>query len=102
MPDTWVEGETATRVYTLLNNGVAHDLTGATVTLEARDKNGTDVAIAGTVAIASAAAGTVTYSPHSSDLTVARSPLRVHFKVTLAGKDAYFPAEPDSWRVYAV
>lgn len=97
----WVEGETAPRDFILQEDGAAFNLTGLTVELVLKDKNGSAVDMTGDVSVPTPAAGLVRVTPDSTDLTLARSGMFARFKVTDgAGGIGYFPrGEPDVWRV---
>lgn len=96
-----VEGWTGDVDYALKADGVAFDLTGATVEMKAFDKANVALAFAGTTSVTDAPGGNVRFSPASSDLTAVQSPLSVRFKVTLAGgKIVFFPnGGPELWIV---
>jgi hypothetical protein len=97
-----VEGWTAPIDYTLKADGVAVNVTGCTVVLKLRDRHGTAIALAGTLAVVSASAGHVAYSPGAAELLFASSPYSARFQVTdSGGKIAYFPngGTPEQWKV---
>jgi hypothetical protein len=96
----WVEGDTSQRVFTLTQEGVAFDLTDATVEVVLRPKAGSSAFTPQTyvVAITSAPEGKVGVS--ISTLKVAESPYSARFRVTKAGVTSYFPfPDPDKWEV---
>ncbi len=80
------------------------DLTGMTVTLQAFDRNGTAVTLAGTVSIVTAATGSIRYTPAAEtdfDNYASEGPWRVRFKVS-DGTDHFFvpnDEDPDLWVV---
>lgn len=84
----------------LLQKGRPEDLTGKTVTMLAIDKNGQSL-MAGVVSTVDAALGIVRFTPANNDLLATKSPYRVWWIITTAGKNASSPnGEPDVWRVY--
>lgn len=87
----------------LLADGVAVNLTGTTVALVLRDRDGTLVDTSGDLTVTDPATGKVTWNPDAADLAVAKTPHRLRFKVTDAGsKIVYFPSGPAILvRVYA-
>ena len=80
-----VQGWTERVDFILSADGVVIDLTGRTVTISAYDKNGTDPAFVGAVAIVDATAGKVGFTPNSGDLLASESPYSVRFKVMTDG-----------------
>lgn len=98
----FVEGWTTPIDYQLKKNGVPFDATGMTVELILRDKNGVEVIEGGSTAWSDAPNSIARYSPSATDLTVARSPMRVHWKVVDgAGKVAFFPkGEYEQWVIH--
>jgi hypothetical protein len=96
----FVEGWTTPIDYQLKKNGAVFNGTGMTVVLELRDRNGAVVTEAGTTDWLDATQSTVRYLPAAADLTNARSPIKVRFKVTASGQSAWFPrSEPEEWIV---
>src|SRR5688500_391693 len=94
----FVEGWTAPIDYQLKKNGATFNGAGMTVSLELRDRNGTVVTETGSTAWLTAATSTVRYTPAATDLTFARSPLRVRFKVVAGSEVAFFPrGEAEEW-----
>jgi hypothetical protein len=87
----FVEGWTTPIDYQLKKNDLPFDATGTTVETELRDKNGTVVAEAGSTAWLDPVLSKVRYTPSAADLTAARSPMKVRFKVTAGGQVAWFP-----------
>jgi len=70
--------------------GSAYNLTGATVTLVIKNKNGT--ALTGTNSIPSPATqGIVRWTPTPAEILASVSPLYLHVKVTVSAKDTYVP-----------
>jgi len=98
-----VQGWTGPIDMQLKADGVAVDLTGMTVVLILKDKDGTSVDTAGDVSILDAATGKVRYLGDPTDLVAANSPFRARWQVTDgAGRVVYFPSgPPDVWKVYA-
>ena len=93
-----VEGWTASIDYQLKNDGVPFNATGMTVALELRDRSGAVVTEAGTTNWLDATQSTVRYTPNAGDLTFARSPMKVRFKVTASGQSVWYPrSEPEEW-----
>lgn len=89
--------------FTLLVNGVAVDLTGMTVLLLLFDNVGNPIAYTGTTRVdATPTTGRVYYTPAASDLSAARGPIDVRWKVTDgAGTVVFFPnAAADQIFVY--
>ncbi len=85
----------------LTHDDLLMSLTGYTLALVGTD--GTGAAISFTspkVGVVDAGTGLVYYDPDITDFTVAKSPIRVRWKVTIAGRDAYFPNHgPIVWLV---
>lgn len=99
----WVEGWTVPRDFILKVDGVIQDLTGLSVSLLAKDKDGTAITFTGTLAIVSPATqGKIRFSPAATDLTVARSPIAVRWRVRdTSSKDQFHPNEAeDIWLVH--
>lgn len=97
-----VEGWTQAIPFTLKADGSALDLTGMTVTLELRARDGSQVDTTGKVSTTSASAGEVTFSPASGDLKAALSPYEARFVVTDSNsKVLKVPntVQPDYWKV---
>lgn len=97
--ESFVEGWTTPIDYQLEKNGAAFNATGMAVELILRDRAGAEVTEGGTTVWSDAANSIARYSPSATDLTFARSPMRVHWKVTDgAGKVAFFPkGEYEEW-----
>lgn len=79
-------------------------LTGMTVVLLMNDGSGASFAFAGTAGIETAATGRVYFDPASTDITVARGPLAIRWKVIDgSSKPVFFPntSPRDVWRVIA-
>jgi hypothetical protein len=96
-----VEGWTAAIDMQLNADGVAVNLTGATVELILRGVDGARVGSSGNLSIINSTGGQVRYLPDVGDLVARRSPYRARFKVTdAAAKIAFYPSgESDSWVV---
>lgn len=77
----------------LFADGVAVNLTGMTVAIVIQDAAGNTLSVAGTVSIPDPTNGKVRFAPNSGAITAVGSPWRVLWRVTSAGKDAYFPSE---------
>lgn len=96
----WVEGALRPKVWTLGVGGVAEDLTGGTVALILTARDGSTVDTSSRVAIVSAPAGTVSYTPGAGDLVAHLSPYRATWQVTIGGVPARFPeVDPLVWHV---
>lgn len=91
MPLPFVEGWTAPIDYQLKKNGLAFDATGMAVELELRDCTGTVVTEAGPTVWLNALLSQVRYTPNATDLTAARSPMYVRWKVTVGTEIVWFP-----------
>lgn len=90
---------------TLKMDGVALDLTGLTVVLALRGNDDQVITIAGSTRVASnqvTEKGHVYYTPAAADLTRAKSPINIRWKVTDgAGTIVFFPnAAADQIVVY--
>lgn len=96
-----VEGWTGDLDFVLQADGVAVDLTGATVELILYKSDETLIDTSSDITVTDAASGAVSYSPDETDLLASESPLRSRFKVTDgSGKVVYFPnARMDTWTV---
>lgn len=79
--------------FTLKADGVAVDLTGLTVELVLKDRNGTAVTTTGDTRVhGTPTTGQVYYRPDEDDMTNALSPYTVHWKVTDgSGYSVFFP-----------
>lgn len=100
MPEQLVQGWTEPIRQQLLNDGSPFDASGATLALVLRDKTGAVVSYTGTVAWSATATSVAQFSPAAGDLLAASSPYAARWKVTAAGKDAFYPnGEADSWTV---
>jgi len=78
----FVEGETAAKPFTLKGDDVALDLSGMTVTLELRGRDGSSVDTTSKVSVTSASEGQVTFAPAVGDLKASLSPYEARFVVT--------------------
>jgi hypothetical protein len=97
----WIEGDTSEQVFTLQENGVAADLSGATVQLVLRPapRMGGPLRVH-PVDIVSASEGKVSFSPTGEELKVSESPYLARFRVTRNGVKSHFPnSTPDTWTV---
>jgi hypothetical protein len=100
MSESFVEGWTAPIDYQLLKNRLPFNGTGMTVSLELRDKSGAVVAETGSTNWLDPTQSTVRYIPAAADLTFARSPMRVRFKVVNGSEVVFFPrSEAEEWIV---
>jgi hypothetical protein len=90
-----VEGQTDPIVHRLLNDGVALLIQGMTVTLILETKDGTAINTSGKVDNLDDGTeplrGKVRFNPSSSDLLASNSAYYWHWKVTSAGKVAFWP-----------
>lgn len=104
MPLIITHGTTANLDFLLKADGVAVNLTAATVTLVISDKNGAAVDTSGDVSVVTAASGKVRYAPDAADLDSTLSPYRVRFKVVDSGSQiAYYPSgRADTWTITPV
>jgi hypothetical protein len=98
-----VEGWTGPLDFTLKADNVPVDLTGMTVELILSGRDSVAINTTGDVTVPTPAVGLVRYSPDAADITVAKSPLNAHWKVTDGGGNVvFFPnGAPDIWKVFA-
>lgn len=97
-----VEGTSSNLQFQLLENGVAINLTGITVTLLLEDRVGTTVTSPGTVTTVDATTGKVQLAPTGTSVFVASSgPYYARWKLTDgSGKVAYVPtSNRDIWNI---
>lgn len=95
------EGRTKEIDTQILSNGVSFNATGMTVAIEARDRDGALITFSGTAAWLDELTSKVRFSPGSTDLTVARSPIVVYFKLTASGKNDWAPTgEGEEWIIH--
>ena len=93
MPEPFVEGWTGPIDYQLKKGptpatAVPFNATGMTLTISLRDgRTGAVITPTGTVVWLDATQSTARFTPGATDLTLARSPIGVHFNV-VAGADA--------------
>lgn len=80
-----VSGWTGPLDFRLLADGAAINLTGMTVELILTAQDGTSIPTTGDTSVTDAVAGKVRYSPDSTDLVVASSPIQMRWKVTDGG-----------------
>ncbi len=101
MEITWIEGDTSQRLFILSQDGVAVDLTGATVDVMLRPAGGAGaVPRVYAATIVSASEGKIGWSPSPSYLKLSESPYTARLRVTSGGVVYYFPfPNPDLWRV---
>ncbi|HEV8639640.1 MAG TPA: hypothetical protein VGV13_00900 [Methylomirabilota bacterium] len=95
-----VHARTAPMDFQLRADGTALDLSGKTLALLLKDRNGASISV--TTSIVTSASGVVRYSPAASDLEAEKSPYSAHWKVTdSTGKDLFCPnGAPDRWSVF--
>jgi|SRR4051812_39005832 hypothetical protein len=98
----FVEGWTTPIDYQLKKNGSPFDATGTTVDTELRDKDGNVVTEVGATAWLDPTVSKVRYTPNAADLTAARSPMKVRFRVTAGGQVAWFPRSSNVPSGYSV
>ncbi len=96
------EGWTAAIDMQLVTSSGAFDVTGGTVDLVLRDKDGQQVTTSSNVQIFTASQGVIRFNPDAGDLQARRAPYSARYRVTDAvSKVAYFPSgKPDRWEVY--
>ena len=75
----------------LLADGVARNITGATVAFLVYGRNEVLATHTGTASITTAATGLVRYAPVAGEFTAANSPYGYRWRVTLGGKVSYHP-----------
>ncbi len=104
MPFEVAEGTTANLDFTLTADGAAVNLSGGTVTILLKDKDGATVDTTGDVSVITASEGKVRYAPDSTDLVASVTPHRARFKfVDSGGLISYFPSkEADPWTIRPV
>jgi hypothetical protein len=98
-----VEGTTEPIDVILKADGVAIPLTGKEVALVLHDRAGVELVVNPVdVTVVSAGEGRVRYSPPSAaTLLSASSPLTVHWRVRVSGKDTFIPRGPgDQWKIH--
>jgi hypothetical protein len=101
--EEYTAGWTAPIEHSLLHDGATFNGAGMTPAIILTDKNGAAVSVSGSVAWANSAVSRVRYSPAAADLVAAKSPYKMHWKVTDgAGKIAFYPqGAPIMLTVYA-
>jgi len=87
----YVEGWTKPIDYQLKIGGLPFNATGMTVALELRDRNGAVVNETGSTTWLDATQSKVRYTPNAADLTNARSPMKVRFRVQSGADIEWFP-----------
>ena len=104
MPEHFVEGWTTPIEYQLLSCGLAINLAGATVTLQAYGAGDVLLPLAGTVVVTSSTGGIVEFRPAAADLTQARGEFHVRFKILdAAGKTSFCPScSAETWIVQRI
>jgi hypothetical protein len=101
--EEYTEGWTVPIEHDLKHDRQSFNASGMTPALVLKDKTGTAVTITGTVEWANEASSRIRFTPSATDLVAAKSPYKMHWKVTdLAGKIAYYPqGAPILMTVYA-
>jgi len=96
-------GWTEEITYTLSDDGTAVNLSGCTVTIQAKDATGTALTFTGTVAVTDASNGVIEFSPAAGDISTTGQPYSVRFKVVASdGKISYFPSGTgEKWTIHA-
>lgn len=95
------EGRTKPIDTQLLSNGAAFDASGITLDIELRDRTGALITPVGSVAWLNQSISTVRFTPDATDLTVARSPIGVYFKLQGGSDVDYAPTgEGDEWIIH--
>jgi hypothetical protein len=90
--DEYTEGWTAPIEHTLEHDGETFNAATMTPSLTLRDKDGNAVTFTGTVSWADASVSLIRFSPASTDFVNAKSPYKLHWKVTDgSGKIAFYP-----------
>jgi hypothetical protein len=95
------EGRTKHIDTQILGNGLPFDASGMTLAIELRDRTGALFTPTGAVSWLDITQSKVRFTPGATDLTVARSPIGVYFKLT-AGADVDFAptGEGDEWIIH--
>ena len=99
----FVEGWTKRIEYDLKKGVIPATFNAAGMTVETilRDHTGTEVIEGGTTAWVDQANSRVGFTPLATDLTVARSPMRVRWKVTAGAEVEFFPkGDPEEWVIH--
>jgi hypothetical protein len=102
MPATFVEGDTSTRIFTLTEEGVPVNLTGYTLVVILKPKDGSGLPKRTYPAeVAYPDQGKVGYSAAGCALQADESPYKVRFRATSpSGVVTYFPfPAADVWQV---
>lgn len=86
-----VEGWTGAIDFQLTEDGTPANLTGDTVTAEARDKTRTAVTLTGDLTVTSATSGKVRINPDTGDFPASRSPYELRFKRVSGGLAVWYP-----------
>jgi len=95
------EGRTKAIDTQLLSNGLVFDASGFTLAIELRDRTGALITHAGSIGWLNPAISTVRFTPAAADLTVARSPIGVYYKLTAGSDVDYAPTgEGDEWIIH--
>ena len=93
MPIELVAGWTEEISYTLSDDGVAVNLSGATVTIEATNAYDKGISLAGTVTVTDEAGGVVQFAPAVGDISGTGQPYYIRFKIVASdGKISHFPS----------
>ena len=99
-----VEGWTVPIDYVVKADGTAVNLaTHTAIAIQAKDKHGVAITLAGAVSFYNRSSGVVRYSPTASDFDANHSPYYVRFKIADSDdKYAFFPdAEGEKWVIRA-
>jgi len=95
------EGRTKAIDTQILGNGAPFDASGMTLAIELRDRNGALITPTGSVSWLDATQSKVRFVPGATDLTVARSPIGVYFKITAGADNDWAPTgEGDEWIIH--
>lgn len=95
------EGRTKEIDTQILGNGLPFDASGMAVAIELRDRTGALITPVGTTVWLDATTSKVRFTPDATDLTVARSPIGVYFKITAAPDVDWAPTgEGDEWVIH--
>ena len=94
-------GWTEEITYTLSDDGTAVNLSGCTVTIQAKDATGAALTFTGSVAVTDEANGVVAFSPGANDIATTGQPFYIRFKVVASDDDvSYFPsADAEKWTI---
>ena len=88
-----VDGWSGPLDFRLRDAGVAKDLTGYTLTAEARTRNKQSVPLTGDAVVLAATEGKVRLTPDVGDFVSAQSPYELRFKLTSGSDVLFYPSE---------